>query len=99
VKDGYENSGKYEDGYSADSMTGALLGTIFLVLVAGVGAIVYDTRRILRQPLLQYSVGRGIVTLPPLGEASFDLFLSHAQDLGQDQVATIKGILEKLVSV
>jgi hypothetical protein len=97
VKDGYESSGKYEDGFSAAGMTGALVGTVFLVVIAGVGAIVHDTRRALRQPLLQYATGRRIVTLPPLGTASFDLFLSHAQDLGQDQVATIKGILEKLL--
>ena len=74
-----------------------LVSTIFFVLVAGFGAIVYDTRRVLREPLLQYKKGRGIVTLPPLEGVSFDLFLSHAQDLGQDQVATIKGILEKLL--
>ena len=78
-------------------MTGMLVSTIVGVLVAGVGAIVSDTRRVLREPLLQYKEGRGIVTLPPLGGASFDLFLSHAQDLGQDQVATIKGMLEKLL--
>jgi hypothetical protein len=91
VKDGYENSGKYEDGFTAAAMTGVLVSTIVAVLVAGIGAVVYDTRRVLREPLLQYKEGRGIVTLPPLGGASFDLFLSHAQDLGQDQVATIKG--------
>ena len=97
VLDGYENSGKYEDGFTATAMTGVLVSTIVAVLVAGIGAVVYDTRRVLREPLLQYKEGRGIVTLPPLGGASFDLFLSHAQDLGQDQVATIKGMLEKLL--
>jgi hypothetical protein len=97
VKDGYENSGKYEDGFSAASMTCVLVGTIVGVLVAGIGAVVYDTRRVLREPLLQHKEGRSIVALPPLGGASFDLFLSHAQDLGQDQVATIKGMLEKLL--
>jgi hypothetical protein len=97
VKDGYENSGKYEDGFTAAAMTGVLVSTIVAVRVAGIGAVVYDTRRVLREPLLQYKEGRGIVTLPPIGGASFDLFLSHAQDLGQDQVATIKGMLEKLL--
>jgi hypothetical protein len=77
-------------------MTGMLVSTIVGVLVAGIGAIVSDTRRVLREPLLQYKERRSIVTLPPLGGASFDLFLSHSQDLGQDQVATIKGMLEKV---
>ena len=80
-------SGKYEDGYSAAEMTGVLVGTIVLVIIAGVSMVVYDTRRVLREPLLQYKEGRGIVALPPLGGASFDLFLSHAQDLGQDQAS------------
>jgi hypothetical protein len=36
--------------------------------------------------------------LPPLAKHQvFDLFLSHAQDFGQDQVATIKSALEKLL--
>jgi hypothetical protein len=90
-------AGKYEYGYTADGITGVLVSTIFFVLFAGMSAIVYDSRRVLREPLLQYKEGRRVVTLPPLGGASFDLFLSHAQDLGQDQVATIKGILEKLL--
>jgi len=97
VKDGYTSQGKYADGFDLNSLTGVLLGSVFTVLGVGVGMAVFDGRRVIREPLLRFKEGHQTVELPPLGDYSFDLFLSHSQDLGQDQVATIKAALERLL--
>jgi hypothetical protein len=98
VTDGFESSGKYEEGYTASSITGVLIFSVVFVLVSGIGGIFYDLRRVINEPLFHFDNGGGIVVLPPLApHLNFDLFLSHAQDLGQDQVAAIKYALEKLL--
>jgi hypothetical protein len=98
VKDGFERSGKYEEGYTASSITGVLIFSVVFVLVSGIGGIFYDLRRVINEPLFHFDKGGGIVALPPLApHLNFDLFLSHAQDLGQDQAAAIKYMLEKLL--
>jgi hypothetical protein len=98
VKDGFESSGKYEEGYDAASITGVLIFSVVFVLVSGIGGMFYDLRRVINEPLFHFDNGGGIVSLPPLApHLNFDLFLSHAQDLGQDQVAAIKYELEKLL--
>jgi hypothetical protein len=97
VKDGYENSGKYDDGFSTDSMVAVLISTIIIVMVSAIYGVVHDLWLAYLEPLLRYQSG-SIVQLPPLDVGKdFDLFLSHAQNLGQDQVTIIQLTLEKLL--
>jgi hypothetical protein len=97
MKDGYESSGKYDDGFSTDSMVAVLIATVVIVLLVGVRVVLQDLRRSYVAPLLRYRTG-GVVKLPPLeADKDFDLFLSHAQNYGQDQVAIIKLTLENLL--
>ena len=78
VKDGFENSGKYEDGYTASSITGVLICSVVVVLVSGLGGIFYDLRRVINEPLFHFDKGGGIVALPPLApHLNFDLFLQE----------------------
>jgi hypothetical protein len=52
----------------------------------------------LNKPLPRFKGSGRVVMLPALEQyQNFDLFLSHAQDLGQDQVATIKAELVNLL--
>ena len=75
-----------------------LVLSVILVAVTAVLLTIYDIRRLLRAPLLRFAHSGLVVMLPPLAKHQvFDLFLSHAQDFGQDQVATIKSALEKLL--
>jgi hypothetical protein len=98
VKDGYESTGKYDDGFSTTTIAAMLVLSVVFVAATAVVLTIYDIRRLSREPLLRYVQGGCVVMLPPLAKHQvFDLFLSHAQDLGQDQVATIKGALEKLL--
>jgi hypothetical protein len=73
-----------------------LISTVVIVMITAVGVLVKDLWFAYLDPLVRYQ-GGGIVKLPPLGTKAFDLFLSHAQNFGQDQVATIKLTLEKLL--
>jgi hypothetical protein len=98
VKDGYESTGKYEDGFTDTAVAMILVSSVIYIFATALVITVYDICRVMREPLLRYKESRRIVMLPPLAEhQKFDLFLSHAQDLGQDQVATIKAALEKLL--
>jgi hypothetical protein len=97
MKDGYESSGKYDDGFSTDSMVAVLISTVVIVLLVGVRVVLGDLQRAYIAPLLRYRTG-GVVILPTLEAGKdFDLFLSHAQNFGQDQVAVIKLTLENLL--
>jgi hypothetical protein len=97
MKDGYESSGKYDDGFSTDSMVAVLISTIIIVMISAIGGIVNDLWLAYLKPLLRYQSG-SIVLLPPLDDGKdFDVFLSHAQNLGQDQVAIIKLTLEQVL--
>jgi hypothetical protein len=97
VEDGFEGNGKYSLGFNTTWITVVLIFTVLSVLAGGIALIIRDFKHVMNEPLLQYAISREIVALPSLGEKhNFDLFLSHAQDLGQDQVATIKASLLNL---
>lgn len=76
-----------------------------LVLTLGVGLLAIRERlrasrlaRRRQQSTLRFAESGTVVCLPPLTNGrSFHLFLSHAQDLGQDQVRTIKLELVRLL--
>ena len=92
------STGKYDDGFSTTAIAMVLVLSVILVAVTAVLLTIYDIRRLLRAPLLRFAHSGLVVMLPPLAKHQvFDLFLSHAQDFGQDQVATIKSALEKLL--
>jgi hypothetical protein len=98
VKDGYESTGKYSDGFTVTTITVMLVSSVFFVVTAAVTLTVHDMRRMLNEPLLRFKGNGRVVMLPALEQyQNFDLFLSHAQDLGQDQVATIKAELVNLL--
>jgi hypothetical protein len=92
------STGKYDDGFSTTAIAGMLVCSVIFVAITAVIVVIHDIRRLLRAPLLRFAHSGLVVMLPPLAKHQvFDLFLSHAQDLGQDQVAVIKGALEKLL--
>jgi hypothetical protein len=98
VKDGYESTGKYDDGFNDTAVAVMLVSSVIVVAATAVLITIYDIRRLLSAPLLRFAHSGCVVMMPPLAShQKFDLFLSHAQDLGQDQVATIKALLEKLL--
>jgi hypothetical protein len=98
VKDGYESTGKYGDGVTTSTVTALLVSSVLFVVFSALSLILHDLRVVSTEPLLRFKETKRIVLLPVLEHHQvFDLFLSHAQDLGQDQVATIKGALENLL--
>jgi hypothetical protein len=98
IKDGYESTGKYADGFNDTAVLVMLVSSVIMVAATAFTVAIYDIRRVMREPLLRYRGSGCVAMLPPLAShQKFDLFLSHAQDLGQDQVATIKALLEKLL--
>jgi hypothetical protein len=80
-------------GYNQTTVDILMLGSTSSLVILFMAFFTYDMHVNSQKPFFQFENGE-LVTLPPLGKFQFHLFLSHAQNKGQDQVAVVKAQLQ-----
>ena len=88
---------EYSIGFTPISVLAILLSTSIAVLVVGFFLLLHDIRSESEQRSIKYKHDGKKVAVRKLPHGSFHVFLSHSQQYGADQVATIKYLLEQFV--
>jgi hypothetical protein len=95
VEFGFLPLGCYELGYTADQVGLVFVGLVSAAVIMTVICTIYDMQTANKEPIMRYKYDHSIVTLPSKPSGHYHIFISHAQMDGGDQVAVLKGLLEK----
>eukprot|EP00937_MAST-01D_sp_MAST-1D-sp2_P000024 g24.t1 len=99
VETSFESTGRFELGYSEETLGALLIAVAIVVLVVWCFAFVYDVRRFNLRQSFRFKSSGCLLTMPVLDGVSktYHAFISHSQQDGGDQVANLKKELEKYI--
>eukprot|EP00937_MAST-01D_sp_MAST-1D-sp2_P007747 g7747.t1 len=99
VKMSFSSVGRFQAGYTEDTLGYLLILVAVIVLIAWLVSLVEDVRRFNLSESFRFKASGVLLTMPVLEppREMYHAFISHSQQDGGDQVANLKKELEKYI--